>query len=86
MSYALCQFNLQEITMPSVINHHFIQTVVHSLFRTLTPTDITPSQFTFTFLRHIAERKGDVAKETGLIFQLARFQKQLKPRLQQMHF
>ena len=48
--------------------------------------DMTPSQFTLTFLCHIAERKRDVAKEKGLVFQLARFQKELKPRLQQMHF
>ena len=67
-------------------HHHFIQTVVHFLFRTLKPMDLTPSRFTFTFLRHIAERKGDVAKEKGKIFQLARFQKQFKPHLQQMHF
>ena len=44
--------------------------------------DMTPSQFTFTsFLHCNAERQRDIAKEKGLVFQLDRFQKQLKPRL-----
>ena len=30
--------------------------------------DMTPSQFTFTFLEHSAERQRDVAKEKGLVF------------------
>ena len=47
--------------------------------------DAVTTYFNF-FLCRIAERKRDVAKEKGLVFQLPRFQKQLKPLLQQMHF
>ena len=42
--------------------------------------------FHIFFLHRSTERQHDVAKEKDLVFQLDRFQKELKPRLLQRHF
>ena len=58
--------------MPSVIIMLF-KFFVHSLLRALKQMDMTPLQFTITFLHHSAERQRDVAKEKSLVVQLDRF-------------
>ena len=84
LSYALY---LQEITMPFFIIYIiFIPIGANPLQRAFKQMQMTSSRFTFTFLRRRAERKPDVAKEKNLVFQLARFQKQLKPLLLHRHF
>ena len=64
--------------MPCRQYYHVIQIVGHSLLRALKEMDMTPSQFTFTFLHQSAERQRDFAKEKGLVFQLNLFKKTMK--------
>ena len=75
--YVLNPFNLQEITMPSVIIYIVKLLFISCKYRSKNGS-MTPSQFTFTFQRRRTERKRDIPKKKFSVFNSLVFKKTIK--------